>query len=204
MDYENYDLSEHDPYLIDGSECLKNLLGKTNTKDLNEAERIITQRTIISLQTNPIKPTFDFVHLCTIHNRLFSHVYPFAGQARKVEISKGQNFFLPHALIKTETEKCFNWLKSKNTLRGFPVREFGNKAGFLLGWINRIHAFREGNGRTQRLLIDQLADQSGYAVEWCAISGAAMSEASRLAMNTDKSAAKLARLIELNTVKKRG
>jgi cell filamentation protein len=140
--------------------------------------------------------------LCEIHRRLFRHVYPFAGQIRKVEISKGNKLFLPYALIQKEAEDCFTQLADENYLSGLDASTFGRRAGFYLGWINKIHAFREGNGRTQRVLIDQLASQNDYFIEWSAVSGQAMAEASRAARTVDPEARELARLIELNIVKK--
>jgi cell filamentation protein len=200
--YERYDISEFDPYLIPNSGCLKNLLGHTDTAALNEAERLISQQTLAQLIASPVEPTFDLRHLCEIHRRLFRHVYPFAGQIRKVEISKGNKLFLPYALIQKEAEDCFTRLAEENYLSGLDACTFGRRAGFYLGWINKIHAFREGNGRTQRVLIDQLASQNDYFIEWSAVSGQAMAEASRAARTVDPEARELARLIELNIVKK--
>ena len=93
--YAQYDITEHDPYLLPDSECLINLVGCTHTSELNELERKITQLTIAELVAKPVNPTFDLAHLCEIHHRLFKRVYPFAGQVRKVEISKGGRLFLP-------------------------------------------------------------------------------------------------------------
>ncbi len=47
--YENYDLQEEDPYLIEGSTCLKNSLGITNTAELNEAEAAISAAAMAEL-----------------------------------------------------------------------------------------------------------------------------------------------------------
>ncbi|USD21018.1 Fic family protein [Microbulbifer variabilis] len=200
--YAQYDISEYDPYLLHNSECLKNLLGFTDTSSLNEAERVITQRTLADLIASPVTPTFDLVHLCEIHRRLFRHVYPFAGKTRKVEISKGNKLFLPYSLIEKESSKCFQQLASEGYLQGLDPRAFGQRAGFYLGWINKIHAFREGNGRSQRVFVDQLASQNGYFVEWSAISGQAMADASRAARSVDPEAKELSRLIGLNVVRK--
>lgn len=51
----------------------------------------------------------------------------------------------------------------------------------MAGLINKIHPFREGNGRAQRILLDQLAELSGYGFEWAAISGEQMAQACRAA-----------------------
>ncbi|AHK14623.1 MAG: Fic family protein [Thalassolituus sp.] len=202
--YSQYDLSEHDPYLINNSSCLKNLLGHTNTTSLNEAERRITQQTLAQLIASPVQPSFDLKHLAEIHRRIFRHVYPFAGELRKVEIGKGNKLFLPYALIHREAAACFSQLMTENYLRGLDANTFGQRAGFYLGWINKIHAFREGNGRTQRVFIDQLASQNDYFIEWSSISGQAMADASRSARTIDVSARDLGRLLSMNIVKREG
>ncbi|MCH9692353.1 MAG: hypothetical protein K0U59_09900 [Gammaproteobacteria bacterium] len=94
--YAEYDISEHDPYLIPDSECLKNLLGHFDTATLNEAERRISQQTLAQIIASPVLPTFDLTHLCEIHRRLFRHIYAFAGQVRTMEVSKGGKLFLPY------------------------------------------------------------------------------------------------------------
>ncbi len=102
-DYSQYDITENDPYLITGSECLKNLLGFTNTADLNRAEQNLTKITMADVAANPVSPTFDLPHLQEIHRRIFQDVYSFAGAIRAVEIGKGNKLFLPYRLIVQES-----------------------------------------------------------------------------------------------------
>ncbi len=196
--YENYDLREDDPYLIPGSECLKNNLGITNTRTLNSLERQITGPMLILLQKNPIEPTFDLQYLCNIHRRMFSRVYPFAGKIRNVEIAKGGRLFLPHALIKTVAAKTFSELRKENYLVHYDKEKFCERIGYYFACINTIHPFREGNGRTQRILIDELAAKSGYAIQWSAISGFSIAEASAAALAGDKAGKALAKLVKIN------
>lgn len=42
-------------------------------------------------------------------------------------------------------------------------------AYLFLSEINAIHPFREGNGRVQRLFISQLAEQSGYSLDYSSL-----------------------------------
>lgn len=53
-------------------------------------------------------------------------------------------------------------------LTGQQVRddEFINSAAGLLDEINYMHPFREGNGRTQRAFLDQVAAVSGRKLTW--------------------------------------
>ncbi len=54
-------------------------------------------------------------------------------------------------------DKIFRDLHDEGLLRTLEARAFAERAAYYLGRINLVHAFREGNGRTQRILIDQLA-----------------------------------------------
>ncbi len=199
--YSHYDLREDDPYLIEGSDCLLNLLGFTDTKSLNQAEAQLTQLTMAELVADPVPATFDLKHLQNIHYRIFQDVYPFAGQCRQTEILKGGKLFLPHNMIEKVALTVFKQLHDENLLQGLEPIDFGRRAGYFLGKINLIHPFREGNGRTQRVLLDQLAELSNYAFEWAAISGEGMAVACLEARTTDPDATALQRLLSLNTVK---
>lgn len=72
------------------------------------------------------------------------------------------------------------------------------RLAYYLSEINVIHPFREGNGRTQRLFIEYLAQKNGYAVDFSHVTDAEMIEASALAFNCDysKMNALMARITE--------
>lgn len=200
-DYEHYDLTENDPYRIPGSTCLVNLLDLTDTESLNQAEEDFTKIRLAGLNSSPVNPAFSLSHLQYIHQRLFGDIYPFAGEIRRSEISKGDRLFLPYNLIEEEAKACFQQLHAQNLLAGLDVAEFGSEAGFFLGWINKIHPFREGNGRTQRVLLDQLALSSGYVIEWAAMSKEAMVLACRESRTFDPNSSRLRKLIALHTAR---
>ena len=199
--YENYDLQDEDPYLIPGSTCLANCLGITDTQTLTKAESEIASVAMAGLIANPVEPTFDLHHLQQIHYRLFSDIYGWAGELRCTEISKGGQLFLPHKLCAKETTAIFSMLHHDQLLQGLDSAAFAERSAFFLGNINKVHPFREGNGRTQRILLDQLAELSGYGFEWAAISGEQMARACRAARAERPDYSELSRILKLYIVR---
>jgi cell filamentation protein len=64
-------------------------------------------------------------------------------------------------------------------LQRLPAREFAREAGTIIGDINYIHPFREGNGRTQAQYLLQLAEQAGHQLDFRRIEPAKWIEASK-------------------------
>jgi cell filamentation protein len=93
-------------------------------------------------------------------------------------------------------ENTFLKLAAENHLKGSETDAFANRAAFYLGELNSIHPFREGNGRTQREFIRQLAAEAGYRINWYHISREQMYDASVESHNLGSNAA-FARLIAL-------
>jgi cell filamentation protein len=60
----------------------------------------------------------------------------------------------------------FDRLAAADRLRGLPRQRFIAALAELLGDINALHPFREGNGRTQRAFLSQLAHDAGHHIEW--------------------------------------
>lgn len=63
--------------------------------------------------------------------------------------------------------------------RGSGTAGFAEGAGPVLGDVNHVHPFREGNGRTQLQYLKQLAEQAGHAIDLTQVDPAAWLEASR-------------------------
>jgi cell filamentation protein len=108
---------------------------------------------------------FDLKHLCAIHRHLFQDVYDWAGELRSVEIFKGGNQFQFRQYIPTGMADVHRRLSSAGFLKHLPATEFAREAGIIIGDINYIHPFREGNGRTQAQYLKQLAEQAGHPLD---------------------------------------
>lgn len=157
-----------DPYCYPGTRVLRNKFDITDFDELCEAERRLAKYRAEELLSSPISGTFDLAHLQAIHNFLFQDIYDWAGEIRTVDIAKS-NLFCRHFLIKDEARRIFNELKSEKYLANLNINDFTKRLAYYFAEINALHPFREGNGRTQREFIRQLAFQNGYLLSYSGI-----------------------------------
>jgi cell filamentation protein len=156
-----------DPQSEPGTFCPKNRLGLRSYSDLKAFEVAAAHRRQLELDANGINGAFNAGHLRKIHWCLFRDVFPWAGEYRQVNMSKvgGAHFGSP-LHIASALDEALAELKKEHHLRGLDQAVFAPRAAFYLGEINAIHPFREGNGRTQREFIRQLALQAGHLLSW--------------------------------------
>jgi cell filamentation protein len=154
-----------DPYTDPVTGVLRNKLGLRTTGELESAEREITHAALIFLKESPVPPSYDLGHVCAIHRRIFGDIYDWAGQLRTVAIAKGSWFCLPQ-YIESSAAEIFRALHGENLLRGLPRDAFTERLTYYLGEVNAVHPFREGNGRAQRALFEQLASDAGFTLDW--------------------------------------
>ena len=150
----------------DGTTCLINKFGIKDDKQLSFVESQITFAKGSELENNPIKGTFDFEHYKSIHKYLFDEIYDWAGQIRKVNISKKGTKFAKADEIEQLADACFSRLKSKNYFKAQKFDEFIENITDFYCVTNMLHPFREGNGRTQRIFISQLIRNAGYDIDF--------------------------------------
>ncbi len=151
-----------DPYVYPGSTVLRNRLGIRSAADLDQIERrLVIQRTREGLPTGD----FDLPHVQAIHRHLFQDVYDWAGQVRTVEISKGGQPFQPMRYIQTGMDYVHRQIVASDYLKGLTRAGFSTRAGEIIGNVNHVHPFREGNGRTQLHYLKQLAERAGYGID---------------------------------------
>ncbi len=165
-------------YCYPHSHVLRNKLNITNQQELEKAERAITSVKATQASINPVCGRFGVSHLRRMHKFLFEDIYPWAGQFRTVNISKG-NEFCRADYIERQLKSLFDSLKKENCLKDCGSREeLGRRLSYYISEINVIHPFREGNGRTQRMFIEHLARCRGYILDFAVISSEDMLEAS--------------------------
>jgi cell filamentation protein len=179
-----------DPHFDDEHGILANCPGFTEGKKLDRFERIRTAKSILNLETYPVEGRFDVARLKEIHRLIFREVFPWAGEFRKVDMHRAASY--PFAVVRfmeANLERTFAKLASESHLKGLDAGAFAGRAAYYLGELNSIHPFREGNGRTQREFIRELAAEAGFRINWSRVSRKEMYDASIESHNRGKSAA---------------
>ncbi len=101
------------------------------------------------------------------HKHLFGDIFSWAGKIRTVGLTHPRHsepFAFPH-LIEGSLSKQFRELSANGNLAGLDAAAFAEKAAHHIGELNAIHAFRDGNGRTMRLHLKQLAVSAGQELD---------------------------------------
>jgi cell filamentation protein len=146
-----------DPYLYSGTSVLKNLRGLTDQELLARFEARQTHRRIAELIDTPITGGFDVPHLKAIHRHIFQDVYEWAGEFRTVNISKSGHLFGLAPFLEPALQQILAKLAAEKHLVGLDAEKFVGRAAYFIGELNAAHPFRDGNGRTQREFIRELA-----------------------------------------------
>jgi cell filamentation protein len=152
-------------YCYPGSDVLINKLNIKDNQLLSEAERKIVLTKSYELRKNSKIGDFDLNHFLEIHKFLFEDIYPFAGKFRNENIAKGYFSFAEWQYIEPEIKRLFDKLKAENYLQGKSREELVKGLAYYLSELNVLHPFREGNGRTIREFIRELAFFNGYVLD---------------------------------------
>lgn len=147
----------------DSNSVLPNILNFIHEHDVNKsefegflrAERIMTE-------TLSVETRFNTKYIQNIHYYALYHLYSFAGNYRTVNISKDGFFFPPAKYI---PESMINF--EKTILSELPenyesTSDLIKNIALVHGEFLFIHPFREGNGRTARILANMMAYKAGH------------------------------------------
>lgn len=149
-------------------ELLPNLLGLTTKKEIDKAEFeefLFAELLFMRSLTN--NTTFNIAFIKSLHYEALKEVYAFAGQLRTVNVSKS-GFMFPAAQFLNQSMDLFE----TELLNKLP-ETYSNQLD-LISDIASVHAellfihpFREGNGRTARILANLMAYKEGYeSLKW--------------------------------------
>lgn len=169
--------SRDDLYLLPNG-TLRNKLGITDQQRLSEAEYELVAARELGLRGRLPGPPFTFDTLKSIHRELFQDVYEWAGQPRTTPISKRefdhpaspvQTFARPDSIVAQADAAFSRFAAAGNSIRRSPA-DFVAGATDLFADVNRVHFAREGNGRSQRLLLTAIGASAGYPLDFDVLS----------------------------------
>ena len=159
--YEEYTYIDYDNiYTYPSTNILINKFNINSLEELKNKEYSLVASKILELYLQPILVnSIDDIY--KIHSFLFSDIYWWAGQCRKVNISKNNKHFIPiqsfHTAENYINSLIYNYHKNADT-----KEKITNDLANILDNLNYFHPFREGNGRTQREVIRVLAMMKNY------------------------------------------
>jgi cell filamentation protein len=180
-------------YTYQGTDTVKNAFGITDYAELEriEAALVKARHAEIDAGAGPVGQ-FDAAHIKAIHKHLFQDVYEWAGRTRdeRVVLSDGTIATMPTMrkpdgqpfsigiAISAALDDIAAELRAGNCLRELPREKFAKRAADIMAAINTVHPFREGNGRAQRVFLEQLARAAGHDLDFTVISRERMIQAS--------------------------
>lgn len=145
---------------------LVNLFNIKDEGDFAEVESVLVSSQMTHWLCAPRCDSFDFNHYLSIHQFLFQDLFSWAGTVRSINLSKKGTRFCPASEIESLATPIFARLKEKDYFRHLPRDEFLTELVDFYCTTNHLHPFREGNGRTQRVFLSQLAQLSDYDLNW--------------------------------------
>ena len=138
---------------------LENKLGITDSAELARIEEKISKQKAVEMFESGYLESLEagtYESLAMIHKYLFDEIYDFAGEIRKVNISKVNFRFAPLMYLDAALQSIDKMLQS-------TFDEIVEKYVEM----NVAHPFREGNGRSTRIWLDlMLKKEIGYVVDW--------------------------------------
>jgi cell filamentation protein len=162
--YEGYKyIDPNNQYTYPDSTVLVNKQNITNIEEAYRNEHLFVTRRLADLRLEPIH-VYSMSDILAIHNYLFQDVYAWAGQYRKVNISKSGNPFMPIQSFNTAETHMNNLIHSYHQTANSKDKIIMHLSE-ILDNLNYFHPFREGNGRTQREVIRSLALSKGYSAQ---------------------------------------
>ena len=139
--------------------ALENKLNITDSAELARAEEKISKQKALKLYDTGILDTLTpgtFKTLCAVHKYLFEDIYEFAGKLREVNIAKGNFRFAPLMYLQAALDN----------IDKMPQSDFGTIIEKYVE-MNIAHPFREGNGRSTRIWLDQiLKKELKQVIDW--------------------------------------
>lgn len=167
--WESYFYPEtYNPQLGNGT--LRNKFDERDFFELKDREYGQTARRGFELEAGmvDIPKTFDAEHVKAIHRHLFQDVYEWAGEYRTVNMSKGPGWEFGR-VDNGEVDRYLSevhQIATSTDWASISRNDFIATSATVFAYVNQAHPFREGNGRTSKQFMHDLAEGSPFQFEF--------------------------------------
>ena len=158
-----------DPYIQENG-TLKNKLGITEYKDLNNAEKDIGFVKLIDIGES-FKQKYDIEYIKSIHRHIFEDIFDWAGEFRTVPVYKTEIVIPGLSLeysapkdIERDLNVVLGELNNINWV-GKNIDEVTSIFTQQLARIWRVHPFRDGNTRTTLAFAENYSREHGFPMD---------------------------------------
>jgi len=150
-----------------GGTVLRNLYGVRDGAVLarQEYRETYLRQVAIELGRVEIPRTYDAEHVRAIHRELFGNVYEWAGEYRTVGIAKGWSNFAEPTQIEGYLADAARTIR-QTSWSSLDRDEFARAAARTYAYVNTAHPFREGNGRSAKVFMGQVAELSVWRIDY--------------------------------------
>ena len=158
----NESYSDFDSYFYDNVATLQNKLSIRSGILLDHIEGKFTAVRMLGLLANEVPEDFSVEYFRSIHHALFQDIYTWAGCFRKCSMGKRQNYCEPGFIAQDMALFCDRF-RTQFLERDFQKKlDLADELARAWAKLNKIHAFRDGNGRTQYVFFRMACMAKGY------------------------------------------
>ncbi|WP_455479176.1 BID domain-containing T4SS effector [Bartonella sp. B23] len=177
--------AEAQNFFYSDSTVLRNKYRITNQKEFVAACARDAKEAMEGLRTAPLPEKIDSSYLKSLHKKMFSKTFEWAGHTRderftfadgsvaSAPLLKEKEFTRPFAVGK-EIERGFKQLDEmlleKDDLQKLTREEFVEHASQIMSHLYSLNPFREGNRRTIQLFVEKLGQAAGYNLDYSLVS----------------------------------
>ena len=148
----------------------KNLFGAQQPCELDFFEKYMATKAILAITQYFPHIKISEKTMRFLYKIMFSEIYEWAGEYRKEKhelvVGKREGATLEADKVKKELKHFFKMLNAKLSQASKNRGNLVDTLVFLNKELCWIHPFRDGNGRTIRLLSEILAIEWGYLIDW--------------------------------------
>ncbi|MBF0489815.1 MAG: Fic family protein [Candidatus Omnitrophica bacterium] len=144
---------------------LRNLLAIKTVDKMDQAEALALEESQdLLIRTYDRKYQFTAKDICQMHKVWMGKIYAWAGEYRRVNLSKDNSKFATAEHIPNLMQDFETTFLNKNTPCLFKKDAIAQALAEVHVELVLIHPFREGNGRVSRLLAILMALQAGLPI----------------------------------------